>query len=177
MMGQLQQLRQDLGWQGISGAALLLLGLIFSTVVLQPHEERVVQIREQSQNQRSSMSEQMHSAALKSPGIMLAKFYDFFISRQEITDHLAKIYSLAQANGLELREGDYKVVRNKDEQVTQYQISLPVAGGYNQIRSFTAQVLDGIAVISLDQIKFDHKHANDPRIEAQIMFTLYWVQS
>ena len=122
------------------------------------------------------MGQQMQREAVKSPGVMLARFYDFFMAKQEVTDHLAKIYSLAQANGLELKQGDYKVVRSKDEQITQYQISLPVAGGYNQIRSFAAQVLDKIAVISLDQIKFDHKQANDPRIEAQIMFTLYWVQ-
>ena len=174
-MEKLQQLWHDLGWQGVSGVILLLVGLIVSSVVLQPHEEHATQVREQSQN-RSAMGQQMQRDALKSPGVMLARFYDFFNSSQEITDHLAKIYSLAQDYGLELRQGDYKVVRDKDERITQYQISLPLSGSYNQIRSFVAKVLDEVTVISLDQIKFDHKQANDPRIDAQIMFTLYWVQ-
>ena len=153
MMEKLQRLRSELGWQGTGGIMLLVLGLLLSNAVLKPQEERATEMRDQaeSQNQRSSLSAEMRREALKSPSAMLEKFYGFFAGDQEITDHLAKIYNLAQSNGLELRQGDYKVVRDKDERMTQYQISLPVAGGYNQIRGFAAHVLDEVPVISLDQ--------------------------
>ena len=178
MNGKLQQLMRELGWQGMSGMALLLLGLLFSSTVLKPQEERATEMRDraESQNPRSSLGAEMQREALKSPSAMLERFYGFFVSDQEITDHLAKLYNLAQSNGLELRQGDYKAVQSKGERMTQYQISLPVAGGYNQIRGFAAQVLDQMPVVSLDQIKFERKHAFDQILEAQIIFTLYMVQ-
>ena len=176
------RIKNELGWQGISGIVLLLAGLAFSDAVLTSAEERAVQMRSQaeSQTQRSALGsargKEMQRDALNPPAVMLENFYHFFTTDQEITDQLATIYNLAQNNGLELQQGDYKVVRNKDERMTQYQISLPVVGSYNQVRHFAAQVLDKIAIISLDQIKFERKQAYNGAVEAQIMFTLYMVQ-
>ena len=172
------QMKNELGWQGISGMLLLLAGWAFTATLLSPAEERAVQVRSQAESQthRSALGKEMQRDALNSPAVMLENFYHFFTTDQEITDQLATIYNLAQTNGLELRQGDYKVVRNKDERMTQYQISLPVVGSYNQVRHFAAQVLDKIAIISLDQIKFERKQAYNGAVEAQIMFTLYRVQ-
>ena len=173
-----QQINSELGWQGIVGILLLLVGWAFSSALLKPEEERASQIREraESQTQRSTLGKEMEREAQTSPAVMLENFYTFFATDQELTDQLATIYNLAQANGLELRQGDYKVVRSKNERMTQYQISLPVVGGYHEVRRFAAQVLDKIAIISLDQIKFERKQAYNAAVEAQIIFTLYMVQ-
>ena len=176
MMKLWLQLRNELGWQGVGGILLLLAGLVFSDSVLGPVEEYALQARERAQHQRTALGEGMQREARGSPAIMLQKFYDFFTSDQEITDQLARIYNVARANDLELKQGDYKVVRAKGERMMQYQISLPLAGGYNQIRSFAAQVLAEMPTLALDQIRFERKQANDSTIEAQIVFTLYRVQ-
>ena len=173
-----QQIRNELGWQGMGGILLLLAGWAFTGAVLSPAEERVVLVREQaeSQNQRSALGKEMQRETQGSPAVMLEKFYNFFTTDKEITDQLATIYNLAQANGLVLMQGDYKVVRNKDERMMQYRITLPVVGSYNQIRSFAARVLDKMPVISLDQIKFERKQTYNGSVEAEIIFTLYMVQ-
>ena len=115
MMNKLNNLSHELGWQGIAGSVLLLIGLLVSNTALAPLEERATQAREQvaSQDPGTTLGAEMQRQMNRSPAAMLEKFYDFFASDQEITDHLAKIYNLAQANGLELKKGDYKVVRNK----------------------------------------------------------------
>ena len=175
MMDKWNQLRHELGWQGISGIVLIVVGLMLSNAVLTPVEERAAEAREQvaAQDTRTSLGAEMQRQVNNSPAAMLEKFYDFFSSNQETTDYLAKIYSLAQANGLVLNKGDYKVTRNQGERITQYQISLPLTGGYNPIRSFTADVLDEIPTLSLDQIRFERKQANDTTVEAEVIFTLY----
>lgn len=175
MMEKLNQLRHELGWQGISGVVLILAGLIISNAVLMPVEERAAEMRSQvaEQDTRASLGAEMQRPVNNSPVAMLEKFYDFFSSNQETTDYLAKIYSLAQANGLVLKKGDYKVARNQGQRITQYQISLPLSGGYNAIRGFTADVLDEIPTLSLDQIRFERKQANDTTVEAEVVFTLY----
>ena len=175
MMNKINNLAHELGWQGIVGAALLLTGLLLSNAALTPLEERATLAREQvaAQDPGTTLGAEMQRQVNSSPAAMLEKFYDFFAVNQEITDHLAKIYNLAQANGLELKKGDYKVVRNKGERITQYQITLPLIGGYNQIRGFSARVLEEITTLSLDQIKFERKQANFSTVEAEVIFTLY----
>lgn len=178
MIAKLQELRNELGWQGMSGIVLLLLGLIFSNAVMGPQEERASEMRERAESldQGAIPGSEMPREATQSPAVMLEKFYDFFTSDEPITDHLARIYGLAESSGLVLREGDYKVVQDKGGRMTQYQILLPVTGSYNQLRGFVARLLDQVKVISLDQIKFERKNANNPAIEAQIMITLYIVR-
>ena len=51
MMKLWHQLRNELGWQGVSGILLLLIGLMFSNSVLGPAEERATQAREKAQAQ------------------------------------------------------------------------------------------------------------------------------
>ena len=175
MIDKWLQLRHELGWQGIGGVVLLIVGLIISNVALRPIEERVAQAREQveSQDQHTELGAMNGSG---SPTAEMEKFYDFFESGKELTDYLAKIYSVAQANSLQLRQGDYKVINSKGERITQYQITLPVTGGYNQIRGFAAQVLDAMPTLSLDMIRFERKQSNDPVVDAEIIFTLYYVE-
>jgi len=178
MIARIQQLKHELGWQGMSGIVLVLLGLFFSNAVLKPQEERagVMRDKAESLNQRSSLSAGIPGDTPQSKAVVLKRFYDFFVDDKEITDHLAKIYNLAESSGLVLRQGDYKLVLGKNERLMQYQILLPVTGGYNQVRGFVARLLDKVPVISLDQINFERKNANVPTIEAQIMITLYIVR-
>lgn len=178
MKAQWLQLRQKLGWQGMSGAILLLMAYLFYSAVLEPMELRAVQAREQAgtPSQRAALNAQMREAELKSPAAMLEKFYAFFAGGQSVPDNLAKIHSLAQTGGLELKQGEYKLQRDKDARIVQYMITLPVSGGYTKIRTFTARVLSEIPTAALDQIRFERKFAGDPNVGAEIKFTLYWVQ-
>lgn len=173
-----QKLGQKLGWQGMLGAILLLTAYLFYSAVLEPMELRAAQVREQTgtPGQRAALNAQMQEAALKSPAAMLENFYAFFAGGQGVSDNLAKIYSLAQASGLELKQGEYKLQRDKDARLVQYQATLPVRGGYMQVRTFAARVLSEIPTAALEQIRFERKLAGDPNVEAEIKFTLYWVQ-
>lgn len=176
-MNAWQRLKHDLGWQGMVGILLLACAYVFYIEVLTPLEQRARGLREKAEmvNQRGSLNVRMQEVALKSPEAMLGKFYAFFEPGKVVTDELAKIYSLAQANGLELKQGDYKMLREKDTRLTQYQVALPVRGGYTQIRAFAAQVLSGVPTASLDQIRFQRKRAGEPNVEAEIKLTLYLV--
>ena len=179
MKAQWLRFKHELGWQGMAGIALLVVAYVFYTAVLRPAEERAERVREKADTmtQRAALNERMQEAALESPAAMLEKFYAFFATGQAITDELAKIYSLAQANGLELRQGEYKLQQEKNARLAQYQIALPLRGGYTQIRAFAAQVLSEIPTASLDQIRFERKRAGEGNVEAEIKFTLYLVQA
>ena len=171
--------KSKLGWQGMLGIALMVVAYAFYNAALEPAEQRAVRAREKAGilNQSMKLNARMQEAELKSPSVMLERFYAFFANGPAVTDNLAKIYSLAEANGLELRQGEYKLKSEKNARLAQYQIAFPVRGGYLQIRAFAAQVLGKIPTASLDQIRFERKRVGDPNLEAEIKLTLYMVQT
>lgn len=178
MKEQWLRLRKELGWQGVAGLVLLLVAYVFYSAVLTPLESRAGLMRDKtaSLQQRAVFNASMQAAVQKSPAAMLEKFYAFFTTDRSVTDQLAGIYNLAQANGLVLKRADYKLLREKDARLAQYQVALPVRGGYLQIRAFAAQVLAEIPTVALDQIRFERKQAGEQDVEAEIKFTLYLVQ-
>jgi hypothetical protein len=178
MKAQWLLLKNGLGWQGILGVLLLVAAYLFNMALLAPTEQRVAGLRTKLSTLTQGMKSQARAqeAEQQSPSVMLEKFYAFFISNQSVTDKLAEIFSLAEANGLELRQGEYKLKSEKSVRLVQYQIAIPARGGYLQIRTFISQVLKKIPTASLDQIRFERKRAGDANVEAEIKFTLYMVQ-
>jgi len=178
MKGRWLRFRKELGWQGVAGIALLLVAYAFYSAVLAPMEQRagLMKGKTDSLHQRTVFNASMQ-AAQESPAAMLEKFYAFFATDRTATDRLAEIHKLAHANGLSLRSAEYKFLREKDARLAQYQVTLPVHGGYLQIRAFAAQVLAEIPTVALDQIRFERKQAGKQDVEAEIKFTLYLVQA
>lgn len=116
-------------------------------------------------------------AALRAPGEdparQLNTFYKQFRTADALPDHLARLYHVAQAHGITLRQGDYKLLRERDAPLTRYQVVLPVQGPYVKVRRFVAATLDAIPVAALDQISFERKRIDDGVVEAQIRFTFF----
>ncbi|MEK6537157.1 MAG: pilus assembly protein PilO, partial [Actinomycetota bacterium] len=86
---------------------------------------------------------------------------------------LARLYEISHNAGVELRVGDYGWRKPERPRLGQYQITLPVAGNYAQIRSFAETALLEIPTLSLDQINFRRKRVSDAQVEAEIRMTLY----
>lgn len=116
-------------------------------------------------------------AALRAPGEdparQLNTFYRQFRTADGLPEHLARLYHIAQAHGITLRQGDYKLLRERDAPLTRYQVVLPVQGSYVKVRRFVAATLDAIPVAALDQISFERKRIDDGVVDAQIRFTFF----
>jgi len=168
------RLQSALGWQGMSGAVLLACAAIFNALLLAPIEEQLAAASSKAEAlQQQKNDQQMQRVALETPAAMLDQFYAFFSAGENITDELSKLYNLAQANGVELRQGEYKLLELKESRLKEYQISLPVKGNYAKIRLFAAHALANIPVLSLDRINFQRKKSGESAVEAEIVFTLY----
>ncbi len=101
------------------------------------------------------------------------RFNRFFSHEEPITDLLARLHEISRNAGVELRTGEYSLRKPEGSRLGQYQITLPVAGNYTQIRAFAENALLEIPTLSLDQISFRRKRVSDAQIEAEIRMTLY----
>lgn len=169
----LARLRDELGVMTIASLALLAASAAFLAFAVKPLEERALRLDRQLEGvARRAAPEGITRVGASTPAARIASFYRFFEREENTVEWLAKLYGIAGGAGLELRTAEYRLADTR-QRIERYQITLPVAGSYAQIRAFLEGALAEIPVLSLDQVSFRRKSAAEPRVEAEVVLTLH----
>jgi Tfp pilus assembly protein PilO len=172
MRQQLRQLREQLGWQGISGFVLLILASIFHFLALQPVEQEVEYMHNQLDAARVKVDAQSRSFDSGDRQNELDVFFSSLPAEQNVTDILASIFVVAEESGVELKQGEYHLDEQNKPRL-EYGLSFPVQGGYANIRHFVFRILADHPAIALNQINFQRDRVNDSALKAEIRLTLF----
>ena len=173
MTERLLRLRDELG--GLGHAALLIFAAaaMFHLLVLGPMRSREAGLQERVARQ-AARSDAGHpeSAAEK-----VATVYDFLRKDEKsTTDWLAKLHGIGTATGVSLKSASYRT-QPSEAHIVRYEIVLPVAGSYAQIREFLKRSRAEIPVLSLDQITLKRESRSDGAVQAELRMTLHMVTS
>lgn len=172
MRQQLLRLKEQLGWQGMSGLALLVLAGVFNFVSLQPVEHEVEYMRSRLDAVKSNSNAQIRTINSGDKQEELLMFFDSLPAEQDVTDILASISAVAEASGVELKQAEYHL-DDKNKSRFEYQLYFPVQGGYSNVRHFVFRVLAEHSAIALDQVNFQRDKVNDSVLKAEIRLTLF----
>jgi hypothetical protein len=147
-------------------AAVLLLGtaLAFSFLVVKPLEER----------SRLLLS-RIHPEASGGDDAKVAAVYRFLKKEESPTDWLAKLYGIARATGIEMQSARY-TTHEAGGRIARYEIVLPVAGSYAQLREFLRRSSAEIPVLSVDQMSVRRENRGASALQAELRLTLHMVQ-
>ncbi len=172
MRQRLSQLKEQLGWQGISGVVLLALAGAFHFLSLQPLEQevsyihsRLEAVKSKSKNQAGILNDGDRQGELRA-------FFDSLPREEDVTDILASISEVAEASQIEFKQAEYQLGEKGKTQM-EYGLVFPVKGGYANIRHFVFRVLADHHALALDQINFRRDVVNDSVLNAEIRFTLF----
>jgi Tfp pilus assembly protein PilO len=163
----LLRLRRELGMAGLAGIALLIGALVFSNVVVKPLEETNVRVRQKASGRGVA------ATANDLSGAKVAKVYEFLQKEESPTDWLAKMHGIGVATGVQLKSASYRTQRTEGL-IVRYEISLPVAGSYSQIRDFLKRSLAEIPVLSVDALSLKREGS---ALQAELRLTLHMVKS
>jgi hypothetical protein len=166
------RLRQ-LGWPGIAGIGMLLFSASIYLSASLPAAKEAALLRESIATHVKNGTKDADVARSSSPQSEFQSFYSSFPSAQDLPDRLATIYSYAGEQGLQLQQGEYRLIQENNAKLARYQVTLPLRGSYAQIRRFIAEVMNEMPVVSLDDLKFEKQQIGDPAIEAQVQMTLF----
>jgi Tfp pilus assembly protein PilO len=173
-IAELREEVERLGWPAVVGAGLAALAaaLYFSAVV--PLADEGARLRGEAEDlQRRYRTGDALARDKPGSAEQLATFYAFFPAPRSSPEWLGKIHAAAQAKGLQLNVGEYKLERRPDSKIARYQITLPVQGTYAQVRSFVGEVLKAVPAAALDDITLRRESVDSPKVEARIRLTLY----
>jgi len=172
MSARLLRLRDELGGLGLAAVLLLAAVLVFYVTAVKP-----LQARNDALNERISRQAQRPQAG--DPGSTAEKVsavYDFLRREEQTTDWLAKLHGIGAATGVQLKSASYRT-QQADGRIARYEIVLPVAGSYAQIRDFLKRSVAEIPVMSIDQLTLKRESRNDGALQAELRLTLHMVKS
>ena len=161
----LNRIRESLGLSGIAGMFLLACAIFFSNYVVNPLENRAARLQDK--------------ASRKAPGASVpgaekvAEVNSYLQKDEDTTDWLAKLHAIGMATGVQLKSASYRTQKT-DARIVRYEIVLPVAGSYPQIRDFLKRSLAEIPVMSVDSMNLKR---NQGMVQAEMRLTLHMVKS
>ena len=167
----MKQVIERIGMAGVAAIGLLAAALFFSNFMVRPLEERNALLKQ-------SVSGKPNTAAPS--GEKVAAVYAYLRKEEETTDWLAKLHGIGTATGIQVRAASYST-KPAEGRIVRYEIVLPVAGSYTQIRDFLKRAQAEIPVMSIDQVtlKKDEKKGAAPQaaLHAELRLTLHMVKS
>jgi len=167
---QMYRLRDELGMAGIAAIALFIAAGAFMTLVLQPMKEknRVLEAR-------AGIGRDLAAVSSVNAAEKVASVYEYLEKPEATTDWLAKLYAIGRATGVELAQANYKT-QSASGKLERYEIVVPLAGSYTQMREFLKRALAEIPVLSLDQITLKREHRREGMLQAELRLSLHMVK-
>ena len=172
MRAKLARLPHELGALGLGALLLLAAVAMFHFAVTGPMRERNAELQARVAGQASAA--QARPAA--STPAKVAAVYDFLRKDEQATDWLAKLHGIGTATGVQLKSASYRT-QPTEGRIVRYEIVLPVAGSYPQIREFLKRSLAEIPVLSVDQLTLKRASRDDGAVQAELRMTLHMVKS
>jgi Tfp pilus assembly protein PilO len=131
--------------------------------VLQPAQARVEQLRVRDAG--------LHRA-LRSKGTAQARPQLALPPETTFPDALGTLAMAAQEAGLAFDEGSYQVARLAQGRVARYEIMLPLAATYPQLRAFLDSAASAIPTLSVDNVQLQRHKADEPALDARVRLAI-----
>lgn len=164
-----------LGWPGAIGAGGLAMCLALYFLAVQPAQQNLERVRlsASSLHDKISRADQALNDGERPLDEQLAAFYRIFPNEQAAPDWVGKIAAIAQRDGLNLQQVEYKADPDKAGKLLRLQMSLPLSGDYQTIRRFLSNLRAEIPIVSLEQVQFERQKIGDPLVEAKVRLVIF----
>jgi Tfp pilus assembly protein PilO len=103
----------------------------------------------------------------------LATFTRSFPTLSEAPGWILKMHEIAARNALTLETGEYRLTGARDGGLARYEITLPLHGGYAQVRTFLEQVLTQIPAAALEEVTIRRDSVGARTTETRVRLSLF----
>jgi len=162
-----------LRWPGLLGVLLLLFAAAFYALGVQPTRARVAVLEAERAQLTARLRGRGPAAEPATQGTQLANFYGFFPAAAALPELLRTIQHAAEANGLRLEKGEYRLNHERGFPLARYLVTLPLRGGYGDVRGFVNAVLDTVPAAALEDLTLKREEIDDTEVEARVRFVLF----
>ena len=163
---------QQLGWQGILGASLILASILILFFVSLPKAQELQALQLKQAEQNLSAKQNIKLDVVDANFNVEQQFYALLPNKSQANSKITAILHAASANGLTTDKIDYAQSTSATS-IVQYHVNLPAQGSYKQIRQFINQALNTLPSLALDEVSLRRDDITSEVLDARIQFTLY----
>lgn len=165
----------SLRWQGVLGLVLLAFAAGLFVQGILPARQSLAELKSEQDNLSERV--RVRGPQTQRPTVQgqLSEFYAFFPPVEEIPAILGRVERAARRHGLKLDKGDYRLEGEQGFAVRRYQVTLPVAGKYAQVRSFVNEVLDDVPNSAVDELIMNRRNIGDENLDVRVRFSVFLV--
>jgi Tfp pilus assembly protein PilO len=172
----LEVLRHQLGLLGTLSLLGLIICLLIGLTSLLPGEQALQQKTQELawlSQQPAEISQQQAKLPKLNDEEALQKFYAQFPPVGEVSKVLAQIHQLAQAKGISLVVGEYKLAPDANNlRLMRYEIIFPVQGSYKNLKAFIASASEQFPTLGLAEVNIKRETVKDTAVQIKLSYAL-----
>lgn len=172
----LEVLRHQLGLLGTLGLLGLIICMLVGLTSLLPGEQALQQKTQALawlSQQPAETSQQQAKLPRLNDEEALQKFYEQFPPIGEVSKVLAQIHQLAQAKGISLVVGEYKLAPDANNlRLMRYEIIFPVQGSYKNLKAFIASASEQFPTLGLSEVNIKRETVKDTAVQIKLSYAL-----
>ena len=167
-----QRRLQALGWPGLGGAAALLLAI---GLLLLAHawDGQAAGLQAEADQLRSSRRARAAAAVPQAPAATPQQWQMSLPPAAQRQQRLADLLEMGLRAGLAGNRTEHRLTVDAAAGLERLRISMPVTGGYAQLRQFIAAALQHDPGLSLDSLKLRRATPQAAEIEAELVWSLH----
>ena len=113
-------------------------------------------------------------ATLALPADVARHYVDGFPAMNRNAEDLAQIFAAAQGHHVQLTKGEYQLKADPGAAFVVYTATFPLHGDYDAIKGFSADVLDALPHVAMDELHLSRDNAGSTALDAVVRFTFYY---
>lgn len=162
---------RELGWPGAAGTVALAVALAFA--LLGNHwDAQAAQLQTETDALRISLRQQHATAAAVMPATP-QQWFSQLPPAAERQQRLADLLEMSLRAGLAGSRTEHRLTVDAASGLERLRISMPVTGGYAQLRQFISAALQHDPALSLDSLKLRRASPQSAEIEADLVWSLH----
>jgi hypothetical protein len=169
-----RRLLRQMGLPGLTSIVFLLLALGIVVVGIFPLQHELSNLRQRLTQQAT---QPIKIVQVMSPEQVLtdemAVFEQRFSGVEQLSSQLEILFQLTEKHGLTLDKGQYALVERAAGSLRRFEVTLPVAGGYQQIRALILAVLEKLPAAALSDVTMEREKIADGRLKATLRLVLF----
>lgn len=107
------------------------------------------------------------------PQQQLAEFERRFTGEKTLAESLGRLQAVAQRQGVQLDQAEFKFSADAKDPLARYAIVLPIKADYRALRRFTRDAAHELPGLAMEDVSLRRSDSQSPLLDAQLRFVLF----
>ena len=168
------KLVRRIGHAGIAGLAALVAAVVLAATLPQLQRETRETVASRAALALAARNGSLARPVSLSPADAARAYVDGFPVLSQNAADLAQVFAVAQGRHVQLTKGEYQLKVEPGAPFVTYTATFPVHGEYDALRGFSADVLNALPHVAMDELHLSRDNAGSTALDAVVRFTFYY---